>query len=178
MKCKIKKTPVLENAVRLEFDRVIPPLFPKPPRPQGRFASDENEKVLFWSNPISRGSHAVRVARLNAGKFHFELVNPAKTYRELFESLSRVDGLVELVDLDRYTLGIQVGGMFSVGEVAREVARLFQQSFYWDEELEWGPGLEVDLPEVLVTPLTTISQQANGDSPKEATQKSSAIGDD
>jgi hypothetical protein len=142
----------------------------------GRFAPGDNEKVLFGSTPTFRAKHALRVARGNAGKFSFEFISPTKAYLELFERLASIEGLVEVVDLDRYSLGMEAGGLFNVVDVARELVSVIQQTFYPEEEIEWGRRFVVSAgEELLVEPAEATESSVATDSPSVSASKSRTV---
>ena len=142
MKCQLQLQPKCKNAVNLEFDRLVPPLFPTPLGMPRRIKTPDCGRELFWSSPKGRDRWAARIAKVNFGKFPFELSQPVRTYRELLEAMADVEGLIDVFDIDRYTMGVVVGGMFDLAAVARRVAELVQQSFYPEEPLELGRGFE------------------------------------
>jgi hypothetical protein len=143
MKCQLKPTQQTDRAVRVEFDRVIPQLFPRSKVLPRQPVSGDKEKAIFTSTPSARARHALRVARRNAGRFPFERANSCKVYAELFERIVAIEGLVEVVDLNRYTLGIEVGGLFNLSEVATQFVTVIQQAFYPEEEIDFGNGFEI-----------------------------------
>lgn len=142
MKCQLKPVAHDDQLFRLEFDRIIPRFFPRRPGLARLQEFPDREWLLHWSSPQVKFRHANILARTNQGKVPFELSDPIPTYVRTLEGLSRIEGLIEVADLDRYTLGLQVGSFFNAGRIAKQVASILQHNFYNDEILEFGNGFD------------------------------------
>jgi hypothetical protein len=94
-----------------------------------------NRHLLFQA-PRWIEFYCGKLATFNYGRVPFELERPLETFRDVLTELSSIPGLVDVTDIDPYTVGIAIGDMFDSGEVASRIARAFQVAFYPDEDLE------------------------------------------
>lgn len=94
--------------------------------------------LLHRTSPRWRARFALRVARRNRGKMPYELASPGRTYFQLLADLASIDGLVEIRDIDRYTLQVQHGRLFAQLPLGRAVAGAFARHLYAEEPFLFG----------------------------------------
>lgn len=118
------------NVFLLDSDRPLPWMFEERLLRRSPVALSD---LLHRTSPRWRSRFALRVARRNRGRMPYELASPSRTYFQLFGELANIDGVVEIRDLDRYTLQVRHGWLFTQFPVGRAVARAFARHLYADE---------------------------------------------
>jgi hypothetical protein len=96
--------------------------------------------LLHRTPPRWRVRYALRVARRNRGRVPFELVAPARVYHQLLIELASVEGLLEVQDIDRYSLHLVFGQLFSPIEIGLEVGMVLSSKLYPDEPFDFDAG--------------------------------------
>jgi len=116
----------------LSTDRPLPRMF------DGQFLKRSAYSlgdVLHRTSPQWRLRYARHIARRNRGKMQFELVEPARDYYELLLELAAIDGIVEIQDLNRYSLLIHYGRLFEPVQIGQAIGSAISRKLYPDEPL-------------------------------------------
>ncbi len=140
MQCQLKFLPQRESCFLLQFDRCLPHLFPQEEQFPFRLKGREPMRHGLFRPPAWRARHSLFLARINKGQVPFELCNPVETYRSVLDKLSATSGLTDLTDLDPYTLGVSIAGLFPPVIVCRQVAQILHEAFFPEEPLELLDG--------------------------------------
>jgi hypothetical protein len=130
----------------MQFDRMLPMLFPVNDGFLSRSPVRPGNRHLLFQAPGWKNFYCGKLAKLNYGKVPFELERPEETYQQVMTDLASIPGLIDVTDIEPYSVGISVSGMFDPDEVASKVAAIFQTAFYSEEELELvvSPKKETD----------------------------------
>ena len=180
MKCQIKPVPHSDSCFILQFDRRLPQVFPSIQRSKRPSGGRPPRHPLSYP-PLWRQSHAKFLAKLNRGQVPFELKDPNESFLNILEALSATDGLVAMADLDPYTIGITVAGLFSPSQVGEQVAALYHKAFYAEESFEFlhvsgfethnQPASEPTATENKVAANANETDDASGDSKRNEKEK-------
>lgn len=128
----------------LATDRPLPRMFDSRLLKRSAYGLSD---LLHQTSPQWRMRYALRVARRNRGRLPFELVAPARVYHELLVELSAIEGIVEIRDLNRYSLLVHHGSLFRPEPLGRAVGMAISHKLYPEEAVEFDadsmPGGEV-----------------------------------
>lgn len=94
--------------------------------------------LLHRSSPRWRSRFALRVARRNRGRVPYELASPGRSYFQLLDELASIAGLIEIRDIDRYTLQVRHGWLFAQFPLGRAVAHAVARHLYGNEPFLFG----------------------------------------
>ncbi|MFM7115104.1 MAG: hypothetical protein ACKO81_03145 [Planctomycetota bacterium] len=123
------------NVFLLDSDRPLPWMFDERLLRRSPVAVCD---LLHHTSPRWRTRFAMRVAKRNRGKMPYELGSPGRSYFQLLGDLASIEGVVEIRDINRYTLQVQHGYMFTELPLGRAVARAFARHLYADEPFLFG----------------------------------------
>jgi hypothetical protein len=121
-----------EHTYTVHFDRELPLLLPTR-NPPWRTPSP------LLASPNARLHLARRLAALNRVHRPFELLRPTSKFAAVLGDLALIDGLVEILNVDRYSATLQIGALFPPLEVATRYAECMRDHFYAGEPLEFIP---------------------------------------
>lgn len=115
---------------RIDFSTFIPAVTDVPLRANPSRSPFERES--FDTRRLAR-----RVARRNYGQSPVELSNAVKTHDDLLKSLLCLPGLVEIAQVNPYSIHFKCGTLFDPFEMAQKIVKLILKHFYPEEEATW-----------------------------------------
>ncbi len=121
-----------EHTYTVHFDRDLPLLLLNRTQPW-------RTPSPLLASPHARLRLAQRLAALNRIHRPFELLRPTSKFAAVLGDLALIDGLVEILNVDRYSATLQVGALFPPLEVATRFAECVRDHFYAGEALELTP---------------------------------------